>query len=103
MKTLYLAIIVILVMGISYVTDKNVMGYGFCCAHTPSGSYAKPSPAESLNNSDMACSTPEGVGNGPYSYTDNTAQLQFTIPAIIAIISVVIGIAIYAASRSIRK
>ncbi len=59
--------------------------------------------AESLDNSDMPSSTPQGVGNGPYSYTDNTAQLQFTIPAIIAIISVVVGITIYAASRSIRK
>ncbi|MDH2908291.1 MAG: hypothetical protein PXX83_09390 [Candidatus Nitrosotalea sp.] len=42
MKTLHITIIIILVMGISYVTDKSVMGYGFCCAHTSSEPYTPP-------------------------------------------------------------
>lgn len=59
--------------------------------------------AYALSNSDMPSSTPEDVGTGPYSYTDNTPQLQFIIPVVIAIISVVAGIAIYAGTRSIKK
>lgn len=49
---------------------------------------------------DMPSSTPEDVGTGPYSYTDNTLQEQFTIPAVVAIVSVVVGIAIYSGTRS---
>lgn len=59
--------------------------------------------AYALSNSDMPSSTPADVGTGPYSYTDNTPQLQFIIPVVIAIISVVAGIAIYAGTRSIKK
>ncbi|MHB8547449.1 MAG: cupredoxin domain-containing protein [Nitrosotalea sp.] len=42
MKTLHITIIVILIMGISYVTDKSAMGYGFCCARTSSEPYMPP-------------------------------------------------------------
>ncbi|MDE1842715.1 MAG: hypothetical protein KGH95_03590 [Thaumarchaeota archaeon] len=42
-------------------------------------------------------STPENAMT--YSYTDNTLQLQFVIPVIIAIISTVAGMAIYAGTR----
>ena len=49
---------------------------------------------------DMPSSTPENVGNGPYHYTDNTLQTQFTIPVVVAIVSIVVGIAIYYGARS---
>lgn len=49
---------------------------------------------------DMPSSTPENVGNGHYSYADNTPQLQFIIPAVVVIISVVVGIVIYSGARS---
>ncbi|WP_166390018.1 hypothetical protein [Candidatus Nitrosotalea sp. TS] len=43
MKTLYLTIIVILVIGISYVIDKNVYGCtGFCAARQSSESTLSP-------------------------------------------------------------
>ena len=42
-------------------------------------------------------STPENATT--YSYTDSTLQEQFTIPVVVAIISVVVGIAIYAGIR----
>jgi len=45
-------------------------------------------------------SAPENVGNGPYHYTDNTLQTQFTIPVVVAIVSIVVGIAIYYGARS---
>jgi hypothetical protein len=49
---------------------------------------------------DMPSSTPENVGNGHYSYTDNASQLQFIIPAVVVIISIIAGIAIYSGARS---
>jgi hypothetical protein len=49
---------------------------------------------------DMPSSTPENVGNDHYSYTDNTPQLQFIIPAVVVIISIITGIAIYSGVRS---
>jgi hypothetical protein len=58
--------------------------------------------AYALSNSDMPSSTPADQV-GPYSYTDNTVQMQFIIPAAVAIIAVVAGIAIYAGTRSIKK
>lgn len=49
MKTLHLAIIVILVIGISYVIDKNVYGCtGFCTARQSSES--SPSPLKQFNS-----------------------------------------------------
>jgi hypothetical protein len=48
---------------------------------------------------DMPSSTPENIGNGHYSYTDNTSQLQFIIPAVVVIISAIAGIAIYSGAR----
>lgn len=42
-------------------------------------------------------SAPENAST--YSYTDNAQQSQFIIPVIMAIISVVAGIAIYAGTR----
>jgi hypothetical protein len=56
-----------------------------------------------LSSSDMPSSTPENVGTGQYQYVDNTSQLQFIIPVIVAIISIVVVIAIYAGTRSIKK
>ncbi len=43
-------------------------------------------------------STPENATT--FSYTDNTSQLQFIIPAIIAIVSIVAGMAIYAGAKT---
>jgi len=45
-------------------------------------------------DADLPSSTPENVGNGPYHYTDNTLQTQFTIPVVVAIIAIVAGIGI---------
>ncbi|MGI0093514.1 MAG: hypothetical protein ACREA8_05375 [Nitrosotalea sp.] len=57
--------------------------------------------AYALSNSDMPSSTPENATT--YTYTDNTVQEQFTIPAVVAIVSVVVGIAIYTGAKTRKK
>ncbi len=54
---MYLTIILILVMGISYVTDKSVMGYGFCCGQTSSEPYTHPLQQfqSGVSMSDIVC------------------------------------------------
>ena len=44
-------------MGISYITDKSVMGYGFCCARTSSEPYMHPFEQlkSGVSAKDIAC------------------------------------------------
>lgn len=82
MKTLHLSIIVILVIGISYVIDKNVYGCtGFCAARPSSESSL--SPLEQFNSgiasNDVTCNSGlqliiKAEDGSPACVTSNTAQ-----------------------------